>query len=159
MKINIVSVGNIKEKYLIDAIAEYSKRLSKYAKINHVTLPDLAISDNPSLKDIEIIKDKEGKKIIEALDNDSYIIVLDLKGQMITSEELAEKIDEIFTYNSSSITFIIGGSLGLSDEVIKLANYRLCISKMTFPHKLCKVILLEQIYRAFKINNHETYHK
>ncbi len=159
MKITILSVGNIKEKYLIDAIDEYSKRLSKFTKLNHITLPDLAISDNPSERDIEIIKNKEGNKIIESIPNDSYIIALDLNGKMISSEELASKIDDIFTYNSSHITFIIGGSLGLSNEVISKANYRLCISKMTFPHKLCKVILLEQIYRAFKINNNETYHK
>ena len=159
MKITILSVGNIKEKYLIDGIDEYSKRLTKYTKINHVTLPDLAIMDNPSEKDVEIIKNKEGAKILEHVSDDMFLVVLDLKGKMITSEELASKIDEIFTYNSSHICFVIGGSLGLSDEVISKANYRLCISKMTFPHKLCKLILLEQIYRAFKINNNEIYHK
>ncbi|MBR6072330.1 MAG: 23S rRNA (pseudouridine(1915)-N(3))-methyltransferase RlmH [Acholeplasmatales bacterium] len=159
MKITILSVGNIKEKYFIDAIEEYSKRLTKYTKIVHITIDDLPIANNPSDKDIEIIKNKEGKKILEAIDNDSYKIALDLKGKLISSEELAAKIDEIATYNSSNITFIIGGSLGISSEVLNQCDYRLCISKMTFPHKLCKVILLEQIYRAFKINNNETYHK
>ncbi len=159
MKITILSVGNIKEKYLIDAIDEYSKRLSKYTKINHITVPDLAINSNPSDKDMEIIKNKEGIKLIENISDDAFVVALDLKGNMITSEELASKIDDIFTYNSSHIIFIIGGSLGLSNEVIQRANYRLCISKMTFPHKLCKLILMEQIYRAFKINNNETYHK
>ena len=159
MKITILSVGNIKEKYLIDAIDEYSKRLSKYTKINHITVPDLAINLNPSEKDMEIIKNKEGIKLIENIPDDSFVVALDLKGSMITSEELAKKIDDIFTYSSSHIIFIIGGSLGLSNDVIVKANYRLCISKMTFPHKLCKLILMEQIYRAFKINNNETYHK
>ena len=159
MKITILSVGNIKEKYFIDAIGEYTKRLSKYCKINEVVLPDLAINDNPSDKEIEIIKNKEGMKIIDSIPKDSFVITLDLKGKMLSSTDLAAKMDEIFTYNSSEITFIIGGSLGLSKEVIDKANFSICISKMTFPHKLCKVILLEQIYRAFKINNNETYHK
>lgn len=159
MKITILSVGNIKEKYLIDAIDEYSKRLTKYTKINHVTVADLAIMDNPSEKDVEIIKSKEGNKLLEHISDDMYVIALDLKGKLISSEELASKMDEIFTYNSSHISFVIGGSLGLSNDVINRANFRLCISKMTFPHKLCKLILLEQIYRAFKINNNEIYHK
>lgn len=159
MKITILSVGNIKEKYFIDAIAEYTKRLSKYCKINEIVLSDLSINDNPSDKEIEIIKNKEGIKILEAIPKDSYVITLDLKGKMLSSTDLASKIDEIFTYNSSEITFIIGGSLGLSSDVIKRSDFSICISKMTFPHKLCKVILLEQIYRAFKINNNETYHK
>ncbi len=159
MKITVLSVGNIKEKYLIDAIDEYTKRLSKFVKVNHITVPDLAINTNPSDKDIEIIKDKEGLKLLEHMNSDSYNIVLDLKGKMISSEELASKIDEIFTYNSPNITFIIGGSLGLSSEVVKKADFSICISKRTFPHKLCKLILMEQIYRAFKINNNETYHK
>ena len=159
MKITVLSVGNIKEKYLIDAIDEYTKRLSKFVKVNYITVPDLAINTNPSDKDMEIIKDKEGLKLLEHMNSDSYNIVLDLKGKMISSEELASKIDEIFTYNSPNITFIIGGSLGLSSEVVKKADFSICISKMTFPHKLCKLILMEQIYRAFKINNNETYHK
>ena len=159
MIITILSVGNIKEKYFIDAIDEYKKRLSKYCKLKEIVLQDLAINENPSLKEIEIIKNKEGEKIIDNIPKDSYVITLDLKGKMISSEDLALKIDEISTYNSSNIVFIIGGSLGLSNDVIAKANYSLCISKMTFPHKLCKVILLEQIYRAFKINNNETYHK
>ena len=159
MKITVLSVGSIKEKYLIDAIEEYSKRLSKFVKINHITVPDLSINTNPSDKDIEIIKNKEGMKLLEYMTSDSYNIVLDLKGRMISSEELASKIDEIFTYNSPNITFVIGGSLGLSKDVINKADFSICISKMTFPHKLCKLILMEQIYRAFKINNNETYHK
>ena len=159
MKITILSVGNIKEKYFIDAIDEYTKRLSKYTKINHITVSDLAIADNPSQKDMDIIKNKEGLKLLEHILDNDYVIALDLKGIMTSSEELATKLDEIFTYNSSNIIFVIGGSLGLSNDVIKRADYRLCISKMTFPHKLCKLILMEQIYRAFKINNNETYHK
>ncbi len=159
MRITILSVGSIKEKYFIDAIEEYSKRLSKYTKVNFIKVNDEAINDNPSENEINIIKNKEGNKIIKSIPKDDYIVCLDLKGKMLSSEELASKLDEIFTYHSANITFIIGGSLGLSDEVLNMADFRLCFSKMTFPHKLMQVILLEQIYRAFKINNNETYHK
>lgn len=159
MKITIISVGKLKEKYLIDGIAEYSKRLSKYTKIEEIVLQDEPIREKSSDALNEEIKIKEGKKILDAIDVKSYIIVLDLKGIMLTSEELAKKVLDIQTYHSSNITFIIGGSLGLSKEVIDKADYRLCFSKMTFPHQLMKLILIEQIYRAFKINNNETYHK
>ncbi len=159
MKINIVSVGNIKEKYLKDAIAEYTKRLGKYTKVEFIQTNDEPISDNPSKKDEEIVKNKEGERLLKLIPASSYKVVLDLKGTMLTSPELAEKISSIFTYGSSSISFIIGGSLGLSDDVLKYADYHLCFSKMTFPHQLMQVILLEQIYRSFKIINNETYHK
>ncbi len=159
MKITIISVGKLKEKYLIDGINEYSKRITKYSKIEFIEVNDEATPDNCSLKQIEEIKNIEGEKILNKVDLKSYIIVLDLKGEMLKSEELANKFLDIQSYYSSSITFIIGGSLGLANEVIAKANYRLCFSKMTFPHQLMKLILLEQIYRAFKINNNETYHK
>ena len=159
MKITIVSVGNIKEKYLKDAIAEYSKRLSKYTKIEFLSTNDEPICDNPSEKDEIIVKNKEGERLLKLIPDNSYKVVLDLKGTMLTSVELANKISDIFTYQNSNISFIIGGSLGLSNVVLKSADYHLCFSKMTFPHQLMQVILLEQIYRAFKINNNETYHK
>ncbi len=159
MKINIISVGNIKEKYLKDAINEYSKRLSKYTKIEFLSTFDEPISTNPSARDEEIVKNKEGERLLKIIPENSYKIVLDLKGEMLSSPELANKFIDIFNYNNSTISFIIGGSLGLSDAVLKSADYHLCFSKMTFPHQLMQVILLEQIYRAFKINNNETYHK
>lgn len=159
MKITIVSVGNIKEKYLKEAILEYSKRLSKYTKIEFINVADEPICDNPSQKEIDIVKDKEGAKLLKAIPTNSYKVFLDLKGEMISSEQLAQKITNICSYNNSNISFIIGGSLGLSNSVLEIADYKLCFSKMTFPHQLMQVILLEQIYRAFKINNNETYHK
>lgn len=159
MKITIISVGKLKEQYLIDGIKEYSKRLSKYTQIDEIVLSDEAIPNKTSEALNFQIKEKEGRKIIDVIPSKSYVIVLDLKGKMLSSEELASKILDIQTYNSSNITFVIGGSLGLSNEVINKSDFRLCFSKMTFPHQLMKLILFEQIYRAFKINNNETYHK
>ena len=159
MKIYVVSVGNIKEKYLKDAISEYSKRISKYAKVEFLNVTDEAIIDSPSDKEIEIIKNKEGEKILKILPSNSYKIALDLRGEMLDSVELANKFKDIFSYHNSNIIFIIGGSLGISKEVLNACDYKLCFSKMTFPHQLMQVILLEQVYRAFKINNNETYHK
>lgn len=159
MKITIVSVGKLKEKYLVDGIAEYIKRLSKYTKVEEIILQDEPIKDKDSEALNLEIKQKEGRKIIQATDSKSFKIALDLKGQMLSSEELALKMTQITSYQSSNITFIIGGSLGLSKEVIDWVDYSLCFSKMTFPHQLMKLILVEQIYRAFKINNNETYHK
>lgn len=159
MKISIISVGKLKEKYLVDGIAEYKKRISKYAEVNEIVLKDEPIPDKSNDTIDNDIKFKEGKKIIENIPQNSFVITLDLKGHMLDSVELANKIEEIKTYNNSHIVFIIGGSLGISKEVLTKANYSLCFSKMTFPHQLMKLILMEQIYRAFKINNNETYHK
>lgn len=159
MKITILSVGQIKEKYFLDAIKEYSKRISKYSKVEFLNVSDESIPLNASLKEEENIKIKEGEKILKVMPQNSFKIVLDLKGEMLSSEDLANKMIDIFNKGNSNITFIIGGSLGLSSDVVKASDYRLCFSKMTFPHKLMQVILLEQIYRAFKINNNETYHK
>lgn len=159
MKITIVSVGNIKEKYLKDAILEYSKRISKYSKIEFLNVSDEPISDNASQKEIDNIKAKEGEKILKVIPSNSYKIALNLKGEMLSSEGLAEKMLNIFSYHNANICLIIGGSLGLGDNVLSKMDYHLCFSKMTFPHQLMQVILLEQIYRAFKINNNETYHK
>ena len=159
MKITILSVGNIKEKYLVSAIVEYTKRISKFSKIDFLKVNDEPICDNPSLKEIKCVKDKEGEKLLKILPSHAYKIALNLQGEMLSSPELAEKIKSIHTYQNSHIVFVIGGSLGLSDELLRQMDYHLCFSKMTFPHQLMQVILLEQIYRAFKINNHEVYHK
>lgn len=153
MKINIISVGKIKEQYFIDGIEEYKKRISKYANIELIT-----VMDESNDLDDKTIKKREAEKLLSKIPSNSYTIVLDLKGKEIDSIEFAKKMDEI-TLVSSTINFIIGGSIGLDDSVIEKANYRLCFSKFTFPHKLMKLILLEQIYRSFKINNNESYHK
>ena len=150
--IKIICVGKIKEKYLNDAIEEYKKRLSKYTKIDIIEVSDI---DNPN---IDIILSKE-KELIEKYINDKdYVITLEIEGNMLTSEEFAYKLDSIFNKNSN-ITFIIGGSYGLHNSIKERSNLSLSFSKLTFPHGLFRGILLEQIYRAFKINNHETYHK
>ncbi len=158
LNINIVCVGKVKEDYLKSAIAEYSKRLSKYCNLQIIELQDekLPAKLNPSI--INEIKDKESKKIIDSLKKDSYIFALDLKGKQFTSEEFSEKIDDIALNYNSSITFIIGGTLGLTDEVLSLSTEKISFSKMTFPHQLMRVFLLEQIFRAFKISKGETYH-
>lgn len=158
MKITIISVGRLKEKYLIEGIKEYSKRLSKYTKLDIIEVPDIPAPESLSLRDLEKIKEKEGKKILSKL-KDSFVIALVIEGKQLSSVELANKIEEIKTYHSSNITFIIGGSLGLSKEVIDKAKYKLSFSNMTFPHQLMRLILLEQVYRSFRILNNEPYHK
>ena len=154
MKITIISVGNIKESYFLEAIKEYKKRLSKY-----VTLNEIVIDEYPNIKDENKVKEKEGEAILKAIPKDSYVICLTLDGLSLDSVGLSNKLKEIFTYHSSHLCFIIGGSLGLDSSVINKASLKLSFSKLTFPHKLFKVILLEQIYRSFKILNNETYHK
>lgn len=158
VNINIICVGKLKEKYLKDAIDEYSKRLSKYCKLNIIEVKDEIIPDTLNEKLTENIKSTEGIKILNNIKN-SYIISLDLKGKEYTSEELSHKLENIVLNSNSIITFIIGGSLGLSKEVLDKSNELVCFSKLTFPHQLIRVFLLEQIYRAFKIQNNETYHK
>lgn len=159
MRISIVCVGKIKEKYLKLGIDEFSKRLSKYCKLEVIELDDEKAPENLSDKDMIIIKDKEGKKILSKIKDNSYVISLAIDGKNLSSEELAETIDNLGVRGTSHIVFVIGGSLGLSDEVLKRANYKLSFSKMTFPHQLMRLILLEQIYRAYRINNGEPYHK
>jgi 23S rRNA (pseudouridine1915-N3)-methyltransferase len=153
MKINIVCVGKIKEKYFVDAINEYSKRLSKY-----VTLAIKELKDEANISDIKKVQDLEGCRILENI-KDGYNIGLVIKGTMLDSKGLSEKISNIGIYQNSTINFVIGGSLGLSENVLEKMDFKLSFSKMTFPHQLMRVILLEQIYRAFKINNNESYHK
>ncbi len=158
MNINIISVGKIKEKYFTAAIEEYSKRLSRFVKLKISEVADEKIPENASKKEIEIVKEKEGNKILGKLDENSFIITLCIEGKELSSEEIAKKITDI-SMSSSNITFIIGGSLGLSDTVKNKSRFRLSFGKITLPHQLMRVVLLEQIYRAFKINNNESYHK
>lgn len=157
MNINIICVGKIKEKFFTAAIDEYSKRLSRFVKFNITEVPDEKIPDNASEKEEERIKEKEGKAILSKI-KDSYVIAMCIEGTEMSSEALAAKIEEI-SMRASNIAFIIGGSLGLSDEVKSRADMRLSFGKITLPHQLMRVVLAEQIYRAFKINRNESYHK
>ncbi|OPJ55418.1 23S rRNA (pseudouridine(1915)-N(3))-methyltransferase RlmH [Alkalithermobacter paradoxus] len=159
MNIKIVSVGKIKEKYLKLGIDEFSKRLSKYCKLEIVEIDDEKAPENLSDKEMEIIKDKEGKKILSHVKDNSYAIALAIDGKNLSSEELAKKLESLTIQGSSNVTFIIGGSLGLSNEVLERANFKLSFSKMTFPHQLMRLILLEQVYRSFRIIKGEPYHK
>lgn len=159
MRINIVCVGKIKEKYLKLGIDEFKKRLSKYCKLEIIELEDEKAPENLSDKEMLMIKEKEGKKILSKIKDNSYVIALAIDGKNLSSEELAETINKLGVRGISNITFVIGGSLGLLDEVLSRADYKLSFSKMTFPHQLMRLILLEQVYRAYRINNGEPYHK
>lgn len=159
MKISVICVGKLKEKYLKMGIDEYMKRLGRYCDLNVIELPDEKTPDNASDATNDAIKKKEGDRILKSLKENSYCIVLAIKGKSLSSEELADHMDKLFVSGKSHISFIIGGSLGLSDEVLSRADYQLSFSKMTFLHQLMRVILFEQIYRAFKIINNEPYHK
>ncbi len=150
--IRVICVGKLKEKFFKEAIIEYQKRISKYSTIEVIEVSD------EGLTDIKTTLKKEGMKILKLLSDRDYVISLEIDGEELSSLELAHKIDMIYNTNSN-ITFIIGGSYGLDDEVKKRANYHLSFSKLTFPHQLFRIILLEQIYRSFKINNNESYHK
>jgi len=158
LNIDIIAVGKLKEKYLKDAIAEYSKRLSRFTNLNIIELADEKIQDNPSEKEMEQVKEAEGKAIMAKIKPDSYVISLCVEGKQMSSEKLSEKLESIMMTNSN-ITFIIGGSLGLADVIKVRSDLRLSFSEMTFPHQLMRVILLEQIYRGFKIMRNESYHK
>ena len=158
LTINILCVGKIKEPFFREALAEYSKRLSKYCKLNIQELSDEKIPDKINENIANDIKTKECNNIISHIKKDSYVICLDLKGKEFSSEELSKKLDTI-SMTSSNITFIIGGSLGLTDDILKLANEKICFSKLTFPHQLIRIFLLEQVFRCFKISNGETYHR
>lgn len=159
MKISLICVGKIKEKYLTMGIDEYKKRLGRYCTLEIIELPDEKTPDNASEATEEAIKKTEGNRILKSIKDDSFCIALDIQGHMLSSVELAEYMEKLFVSGKSHISFVIGGSLGLSDEVLKRADYRLSFSKMTFPHQLMRMIFLEQIYRAFRIINKEPYHK
>ena len=157
MNINIICVGKIKEKFFTAAIDEYLKRLSRFAKVTVTEVADEKIPDRASEKEMEAVKRREGEKILAKLGNE-YVIALCIEGKEMSSEEIAHKIADI-SMTTGDIAFIIGGSLGLSDEVKSRAKLRLSFGRVTLPHQLMRVVLAEQIYRAFKINNNESYHK
>ncbi|QSV44009.1 23S rRNA (pseudouridine(1915)-N(3))-methyltransferase RlmH [Bacillus licheniformis] len=159
MNISIVAIGKLKEKYLKQGIDEYIKRLSAYAKVDIIELPDEKAPENLSDQDMKIVKDKEGERILSKISPDAHVIALAIEGKMKSSEELADNMDRLAIYGKSKVTFVIGGSLGLSDAVLKRADEKLSFSRMTFPHQLMRLILLEQVYRAFRINRGEPYHK
>ena len=167
MKITLITVGKIKEKYLRDAIAEYSKRLSRYCKLEIIEVADEKTPDHASDVVENTIRDKEAERIMKYVKEDTYVITLEINGKLLSSEELSAKINQLGIQAGrpsgktvlSHITFIIGGSIGLGKEVLARSDYALSFSKMTFPHQLMRVILLEQIYRSYRIINGEPYHK
>ena len=159
MNISVITVGKLKEKYLKQGIGEYVKRLSAYAKIDIIEIPDEKAPETLSDMEMLQVKAKEGERILAKISDDTHVIALAIEGKMKSSEELADTIDKLATYGKSKVAFVIGGSLGLSADVMKRANDTLSFSKMTFPHQLMRLILVEQIYRAFRINRGEPYHK
>lgn len=159
MKITVLTVGKLKEKYWKQAIAEYQKRLGAYTKIEIIEVPDEKAPENMSDKEIEQVKQKEGQRLLAKVKPQSTVITLEIKGNMLTSEGLAKNLQQRMVQGQSDFTFIIGGSNGLHQDVLDRSNYALSFSKMTFPHQMMRVILLEQVYRAFKIMRGEAYHK
>ena len=159
LNITIIAVGKLKEQYLRDASAEYQKRLSTLCKLNIVEINPEKLSDNPSAKEIENALNNEAKKIIEKIPKGAKVYSMCIEGKQRTSEELSKEIDNLALEGASNIVFIIGGSFGLSDEVKKLSAFRLSMSKMTFPHQIARIMLLEQIYRATQISIGTKYHK
>lgn len=159
MNVNIIAVGSIKEKFFKDAIKEYEKRLSSYANINLIEIDEYKLSGNPSNKEILEGLEKEGDRILEKIPEKSFLVSLCIEGRSLSSKDLSENIGDIMLEGYSNISFVIGGSFGLSQRVKKASKLKLSFSKMTFPHQLMRVVLLEQIYRAFKIMRNEPYHK
>ena len=159
MNINIIAVGKIKEKYIQEGIKEFSKRLSRYCNLKIIEVDDEKAPENLSDKEIEVVKQKEGLKILSKIPQNSLIISLEIQGMEVSSEELSKKMEDTMISGINDITFIIGGSLGLSDEVRSKSDVKLSFSKMTFPHQLMRLILLEQIYRGWRIMKGEPYHK
>ena len=159
MKIKIICVGKLKEKYLEKGVKEYLKRLSAYCDVEVIEVGDERIPENPSLAEEMIVKSKEGRRILDKVKQDDYMILLDVQGKEVDSIQFAESIEDCMLHGKSTIDFVIGGSLGHGEDVLTRANKRISFSKMTFPHQLMRVILAEQIYRAFKIIRKETYHK
>ncbi|MDY4692537.1 MAG: 23S rRNA (pseudouridine(1915)-N(3))-methyltransferase RlmH [Blautia sp.] len=159
MEIRILSVGKIKEKYLNDGIKEYAKRLGRYCKLSFCQVADEKTPDKASQVLNNQIKDLEGERLMKHIREQDYVIALAIEGEMVDSVELSEKLEKLGVSGVSSIVFVIGGSLGLGTKVLDRADYKLSFSRMTFPHQLMQMILLEQIYRSFRIINHEPYHK
>ncbi|ASK61834.1 23S rRNA (pseudouridine(1915)-N(3))-methyltransferase RlmH [Virgibacillus phasianinus] len=159
MKITIVTVGKLKEKYLKQGIQEYLKRLTAYAKVDIIEVADEKAPENMSEAEMLEVKQKEGERILGNIGQDTYVITLEINGKMLSSEQLAAKMDQLATYGKSKIAFVIGGSLGISEAVQKRSDLALSFSKMTFPHQLMRLVLVEQVYRGFRINRGEPYHK
>ena len=159
MNITIISVGKLKEKYLKMGIDEYTKRLGAYAKIDFVEVPDEKAPEALSDLEMDLVKRKEGERILAKINDGTHVIALALDGKMKTSEEMAAGLDSLMTYGKSKVAFVIGGSLGLHDDVLRRADEKLCFGKMTLPHQLMKLVLVEQIYRSFRIMKGEPYHK
>lgn len=157
--IKIIAVGKIKEKFTEDAVAEYAKRLSAFVRLNIIQVADEKCPETLSDNEARIVKNKEGERILKSIRDNEYVVTLEIGGKQMSSEELSAFISHLEVSGHPDITFVIGGSLGLSDEVMKRSDYALSFSKMTFPHQLMRVILLEQIYRAYKIARGEPYHK
>lgn len=157
--IKIICVGKIKEKFYKDAIAEYMKRLTRYVKINIIEVADEKTPDNASITEENNIKKKEGDRILSHIKDDSYVIALAIEGEQLDSVKLSKKIEQLELASKKNVYLVIGGSLGLSKEVLERADMKLSFSKMTFPHQLMRVILLEQIYRSYRIMKNEPYHK
>ena len=158
LNIQIICIGKLKETYLKDAISEYSKRLQKYCSLTITELTDEKLPNKLNESIINEIKNKECTKILQSIKKDSYIFCLDLKGKEFSSEQFSKKLEDIALNENSHITFIIGGTLGLTEKILQKSNEKICLSKMTFPHQLIRVFLLEQLFRAFKISKNETYH-
>ena len=159
MKITLITVGKIKEKYFTDVIAEYMKRLSRYCKPEIIQVADEKTPENAALAVEKQVKDTEGERILRHVAEDAFVVALEIRGEMLSSEELADFIERKQVSGTSHVQFVIGGSLGLSEAVLRRADYRLSFSRMTFPHQLMRVVLLEQIYRSFRITAGEPYHK
>jgi 23S rRNA (pseudouridine1915-N3)-methyltransferase len=159
VNIAIISVGKLKEKYLKMGIEEYTKRLGSYAKIDLIEVVDEKAPENLSEADMEIVKKKEGERILAKIGADTYVIALAIEGKMKSSEQLADDLQSLMTYGRSKVAFVIGGSLGLHEDVMKRSDEKLSFSKMTLPHQLMKLVLVEQVYRAFRIIKNEPYHK
>ena len=159
MNIRIIAVGKLKEKYWRDAVSEYVKRLGAYCSIEITEVRESRLPANPSAADEAAVKVAEGEDILRYISKGDYVITLEIKGKKLSSEQLADKMESLALGGKSNVAFVIGGSLGLSPEVSRRADFKLSFSDMTFPHQMMRVILLEQIYRSFKINRNETYHK
>lgn len=159
MNINVICIGNLKEKYWVDACAEYQKRLKRFCNFNVIELKESKLPKNASLADEQGVIEKEGETILAKIGKDDYVIAMEIEGKMLDSVELSRKIQSVTLQGKSTIDFVIGGSLGLSDAVKRRADYGLSFSKMTFPHQLARVMILEQVYRAFMISSNATYHK
>ncbi|MEG1887199.1 MAG: 23S rRNA (pseudouridine(1915)-N(3))-methyltransferase RlmH [Oscillospiraceae bacterium] len=158
-RITLICVGTLKEQYLRDAFSEYSKRLSGYCNLSILEISEYKLPQNPSEKQILSGLEKEGEKIIAQIPGTAIVIPLCIEGKMLSSADLSSRISQLLVMGASNICFIIGGSYGLSDAVKSLGNFKLSMSRMTFPHQLARIMLAEQIYRCFKISNHESYHK